>query len=121
VVVTGGVLWLLVRVLTECPRKGRLTFPILLLTGLLVLQLCLGTASYMAKMAAANDPQPLSPFIEISAAHVGMGARARVKYGGHAPGFPERRGVHVSPWTARPRCKNSIGVVAFPPRDLVIN
>src|SRR4029450_9761279 len=74
VVVTGGVLWLLVRVLSESPWKGRLTCPVLLLTGLLVLQLCLDVASYIAKMAAANDPQPLSPFIEISAAHVGMGA-----------------------------------------------
>ena len=46
----------------------------MLLTALLVLQLCLGVVSYFAKMAAINAPQPLSPLIEITAAHVAVGA-----------------------------------------------
>ena len=74
VVVTGCVLWLLVRVLTESPRRSRLVRPVLLLTALLVLQLCLGFVSYFAKVAAINAPQPLSPLIEITAAHVAAGA-----------------------------------------------
>ena len=48
--------------------------PVLLLTALLVLQLCLGVISYIEKMAAVNAPQPLSPLIEITAAHVAVGA-----------------------------------------------
>jgi heme A synthase len=74
VVVAGCVLWLLVRVLTESPRRSGLVRPVLLLTALLVLQLCLGVVSYFAKMAATNAPQPLSPLIEITAAHVAVGA-----------------------------------------------
>jgi len=73
-VVTGGVLWLLVRVLTQSPRKRNLVRCVLLLTGFLVLQLCLGIASYIAKLAAIDAPQPLSPSIEITAAHVVVGA-----------------------------------------------
>jgi len=63
-----------VRLLTESPRKRRLIRHVLLLTAVLVLQLCLGIASYIAKMAAANASQPLSPLIEITAAHVAVGA-----------------------------------------------
>jgi heme a synthase len=74
VVVTGGVLWLLVQVLTKNPQEHRLVRPVLLLAWLLVLQLCLGVASYILKMAAISAPQPLSPVIEITAAHVAVGA-----------------------------------------------
>src|SRR5439155_15494544 len=70
----GGVLWLLVRVLTKYPRERAVVRPVLLLTALLVLQLCLGVISYIEKMAAVNAPQPLSPLIEITAAHVAVGA-----------------------------------------------
>ena len=74
VMVTGGVLWLLVRVLTKYPRERAVVRPVLLLTALLVLQLCLGVISYIEKMAAVNAPQPLSPLIEITATHVAVGA-----------------------------------------------
>jgi heme a synthase len=74
VVVTGGVLWLLVRVLTKYPRERAVVRPVLLLTALLMMQLGLGGASYFLKMSAMNTPQPLSPLIEITAAHVAVGA-----------------------------------------------
>jgi heme a synthase len=74
VVVTGGVLWLLVRILTKYPRDRALVRPVLLLTALLVVQMGLGGASYFLKMSAMNTPQPLSPLIEITAAHVAVGA-----------------------------------------------
>jgi cytochrome c oxidase assembly protein subunit 15 len=74
VVVTGGVLWLVVRVLTENPRNSRLVRSALLLATLLALQLCLGVLSYVVRMAAMSAPQPLSPAIEITAAHVAVGA-----------------------------------------------
>ncbi len=47
---------------------------VLLLGLLLVIQLCLGVVSYIEKMAAANSPQRVSPAIEITAAHVAVGA-----------------------------------------------
>ena len=74
VVVTGGVLWLVVRVLSENPRNSRLVRSALLLATLLALQLCLGVLSYVVRMAAMSAPQPLSPAIEITAAHVAVGA-----------------------------------------------
>jgi len=73
-VVTGGVLWLLVRVLTKKPQAHRQVRSVLLLTALLGLQLCLGVASYVVKMGAINAPQPVSPVIEITVAHVAVGA-----------------------------------------------
>jgi hypothetical protein len=75
VVVTGGVLWLLVRILTQYPQERAVVRPVLLLTALLVVQLGLGGASYFLKMAAMNAPQPVSPLIEITAAHVVAWAR----------------------------------------------
>jgi len=74
VVVTGGVLWLLVRILTRYPQERAVLRPVLLLTALLVVQLGLGGASYFLRMAAMNAPQPLSPLIETTAAHVAVGA-----------------------------------------------
>jgi cytochrome c oxidase assembly protein subunit 15 len=74
VVVTGGVVWLLVRVLIERPGRRRVVRSVLLLTTLLALQLCLGGMSYIVRLAALNGPQPLSPAIEITAAHVAVGA-----------------------------------------------
>jgi cytochrome c oxidase assembly protein subunit 15 len=74
VVVTGCVLWLVVRVLTENPRNSRLVRSALLLATLLALQLCLGVLSYVVRMAAMSAPQPLSPAVEITAAHVAVGA-----------------------------------------------
>jgi cytochrome c oxidase assembly protein subunit 15 len=74
VVVTGGVLWFVVRALTENPRNSRLVRSALLLATLLALQLCLGVLSYVVRMAAMSAPQPLSPAIEITAAHVAVGA-----------------------------------------------
>ena len=42
--------------------------------GLLGLQLCLGIAAYVARLASPNDPQPLNPMISITVAHVACGA-----------------------------------------------
>ena len=41
---------------------------------LLVVQLCLGIAAYMTRLASPNDPQPLNPMIAITVAHVACGA-----------------------------------------------
>jgi cytochrome c oxidase assembly protein subunit 15 len=42
--------------------------------SLLALQLLLGVAAYLARVASPGDPQPLSPMIGITVAHVACGA-----------------------------------------------
>lgn len=42
--------------------------------GLLVVQLCLGVAAYLARLASASDPQPLEPMISLTVAHLVVGA-----------------------------------------------
>jgi cytochrome c oxidase assembly protein subunit 15 len=51
-----------------------LTNPALLALGLLVLQLLLGIAAYITRLASPSDPQPLNPMIGITVAHVACGA-----------------------------------------------
>ena len=41
---------------------------------LLVVQLSLGIAAYVTRLASPNDPQPLNPMISITVAHVACGA-----------------------------------------------
>jgi len=57
-------------------HKGEtfLTRPATLALVLLVVQLFLGLAAYMARLASPNDPQPLNPMISITVAHVACGA-----------------------------------------------
>ena len=73
-VVTIGVVWVLVRILTTHPRKPDLVRPALLLVVLLVTQIFLGVASYIEKMAAVNAPQPLLPVVVTTTVHVAAGA-----------------------------------------------
>ncbi len=51
-----------------------LTRPAKLALGLLVIQLGLGIAAYLARLASANDPQPLEPMISLTVAHLVVGA-----------------------------------------------
>jgi cytochrome c oxidase assembly protein subunit 15 len=51
-----------------------LTKPAGIASGLVVLQLFLGVASYLTRLASPNDPQPLNPMIGITVAHVATGA-----------------------------------------------
>jgi cytochrome c oxidase assembly protein subunit 15 len=57
-------------------HKGEtfLTRPALFALSLLALQLLLGLATYLARMASPNDPQPLNPMVAITVAHVACGA-----------------------------------------------
>jgi cytochrome c oxidase assembly protein subunit 15 len=41
--------------------------------GLLLVQLCLGVAAYVARLASASDPQPLEPMISLTVAHLVVG------------------------------------------------
>jgi len=51
-----------------------LTRPALLALSLLVVQLFLGLAAYLARAASPFDPQPLNPMVGITVAHVACGA-----------------------------------------------
>lgn len=58
-------------------RHAGLTFltrPATLALCLLAVQLCLGIAAYITRMASPNDPQPLNPMVGITVAHVACGA-----------------------------------------------
>jgi cytochrome c oxidase assembly protein subunit 15 len=51
-----------------------LTRPAKVALGLLAVQLLLGVAAYITRMASPNDPQPLNPMVGITVAHVACGA-----------------------------------------------
>jgi heme A synthase len=51
-----------------------LTRPATFALILLVVQLFLGLASYLARLKSPSDPQPLNPMISITVAHVACGA-----------------------------------------------
>ncbi len=48
--------------------------PALMAAGLLLVQLGLGLAAYMTRTASPNDPQPLTPMVAVTVAHVACGA-----------------------------------------------
>ncbi len=51
-----------------------LTRPAAIALSLLIVQLFLGLAAYLTRLASPNDPQPLNPMIGITVAHVACGA-----------------------------------------------
>ncbi|HZN06472.1 MAG TPA: hypothetical protein VFB65_06790, partial [Pyrinomonadaceae bacterium] len=57
-------------------HKGEtfLTRPATIALVLLVVQLFLGVAAYLTRLASPNEPQPLHPMISITVAHVACGA-----------------------------------------------
>jgi heme a synthase len=72
--VTIGVLWLLVRVLSQFSSEPRLKRAVFLLSGLLVLQVFLGIGSYLMLLSARNAPQPLPAVVAVTTIHVAVGA-----------------------------------------------
>jgi cytochrome c oxidase assembly protein subunit 15 len=73
-VVTLLVGWSVATVIARFAKQPGLLRPALLLGGLVVVQLFLGIGSYFMKMAARSAPQPLPPVVDITTAHVIMGA-----------------------------------------------
>jgi heme a synthase len=61
-------------ILRRYKGEAFLTRPAKLALVLLVLQLCLGIAAYLTRLASPSDPQPLNPMISITVAHVACGA-----------------------------------------------
>ncbi len=61
-------------VLRRHADQSFLTRPAKVAVSLLVLQLLLGVAAYLTRVASPNDPQPLNPMVGITVAHVACGA-----------------------------------------------
>src|SRR5215204_2810842 len=61
-------------VLRRHKDQSFLTRPAVVALTLLVLQLFLGVAAYLTRLASPNHPQPLNPLIAITVAHVACGA-----------------------------------------------
>lgn len=55
-------------------RETFLVRPAKIALSLLALQLCLGVAAYLTRVASPNDPQPLNPMVGVTVAHVACGA-----------------------------------------------
>lgn len=73
-VVTLLIISTLVMVIRSRSSNRYLTRPAKLAVVLLVVQLGLGVAAYLARLASAGDPQPLEPMISLAAAHLVVGA-----------------------------------------------
>jgi cytochrome c oxidase assembly protein subunit 15 len=63
-----------VTVLRRHRGETYLTRPALIAAGLLVVQLSLGLAAYLTRLASPNAPQPRNPMVGITVAHVACGA-----------------------------------------------
>jgi cytochrome c oxidase assembly protein subunit 15 len=61
-------------ILLRHPGETFLTRPAKIALCLLAVQLLLGVAAYLTRMASPNDPQPLNPMVGITVAHVACGA-----------------------------------------------
>ena len=61
-------------ILRRYKNEKFLTRPASIALGLLVVQLFLGAAAYLTRLASPSDPQPLHPMIGITVAHVACGA-----------------------------------------------
>ena len=73
-VVTLLVTWTVTRVFTKFSAERRLVRWAATLVGLLVVQLFLGIGAYVMKLEARNAPQPLPPVVNVTTAHVAVGA-----------------------------------------------
>jgi cytochrome c oxidase assembly protein subunit 15 len=73
-VVTTLVAWVVTRIAMRFWQEPELLRPALLLGALVMLQLSLGIGAYIVKMADRNAPQPLPPVVNMTTAHVAMGA-----------------------------------------------
>jgi cytochrome c oxidase assembly protein subunit 15 len=74
--VTGFCLTVLVYVLLQHPRHERLRKSALHLGGAVLVQVFLGIASYMARIATSDAPQPMPVMVWLTVAHVAVGATA---------------------------------------------
>jgi len=73
-VVTMFVAYVVTRITMKFAETRALMRPALLLGGLVILQVFLGISSYVVKVADRNAPQPLPPVVDLTTAHLAVGA-----------------------------------------------
>jgi cytochrome c oxidase assembly protein subunit 15 len=73
-VVTLLIVWTASRAMSGHESGTYLRRPAIVAPVLLVLQVALGIAAYVARMKSAGEPQPLEPMISLTVAHVVVGA-----------------------------------------------
>ncbi len=63
-----------IMILRRYGGEAFLTRPAVIALALLTVQLMLGVAAYMTRLASPNEPQPLQPMVAVTVAHVACGA-----------------------------------------------
>jgi heme A synthase len=74
VVLSGLIIFTAVQVHRRHGGDRYLNRPALLMCFLLICQVSLGVAAYLARLASASDPQPLEPMVSLTVAHLAVGA-----------------------------------------------
>src|SRR5438876_431141 len=73
-IVTGMILWIVVRVLVRHSRHQPLRQSALWLLSIAIAQVFLGIAAYMSRIATIDAPQPMAVMVGFTVAHVAVGA-----------------------------------------------
>ena len=73
-VVTALAAWLVASVLTRSAAPRAVFRPALLLGSLVIVQVFLGVESYILKIHARSAPHPQAPVVDLTTAHVAVGA-----------------------------------------------
>jgi hypothetical protein len=68
------VAWVVTRTVIKFSQVRALLRPAMLLGALVIIQLSLGIGAYIVKMADRNAPQPLPPVVNMTTAHLAVGA-----------------------------------------------
>jgi len=74
IVVAALVFWTSMATLTRHAQENYLTRPAQTALCLVIIQLCLGVVTYVARLRSMGDPQPLEPMISLTVAHLVVGA-----------------------------------------------
>jgi cytochrome c oxidase assembly protein subunit 15 len=73
-VVTLLVTWMATRIFSRFSTEKRLVHAMGLLLGLVIVQVFLGIVAYVMRLASRDAPQPLPPVVNVTTAHVAVGA-----------------------------------------------
>src|SRR6266446_5535623 len=73
-IVTGMILWIVVRVLVRHSGHQPLRQTALCLLSIAIAQVFFGIAAYMSRIATIDAPQPMAVMVGFTVAHVAVGA-----------------------------------------------
>jgi len=73
-IVTLLVAWMATRIFSRFSSERRLVRAMGLLVGLVIVQVFLGVGAYVMRLDSRNAPQPLPPVVNVTTAHVAVGA-----------------------------------------------